>query len=461
MPIDLPEPGAVVHQLTTPGLGDHSYLVVVGEAAVVIDPQRDIDRFERAIADSAATLTAVFETHIHNDYVSGGPLLAARAGADYVLPSGSGSELSHRIAADRARFEVADGWTLVAIHAPGHTPHHMAYALVAPGGDAAVFTGGSMLVGAVGRCDLVSPDDTERLVRSQFRSVRLLADRIRDAAVVGPTHGAGSFCSATPVSASVSTIAAEKRSNPALVESDEDAFLETQLNGYRLYPAYYRHMGPANLAGVGPLPEGPLPEIGPDDLISYDGVVVDLRPAARFAAGHLPGSINVPAGDTAAIYTAWVLDWNTPLVLVGDPETVDDARRHLARIGYDAVDGAVRGGLEPWKGRLHRHRRARFSDLLAERPPVVLDVRDPEEAAADGALPGAVVIHVADLTAAADTLPPGEIWVHCASGYRAAMAIGLLEAAGRTAVHVDDDWDARYASVLAEPADPPRSVPGI
>jgi glyoxylase-like metal-dependent hydrolase (beta-lactamase superfamily II)/rhodanese-related sulfurtransferase len=440
VPIDLPFEGAVVHQVTTPGLGDHSYLIVVGDRAVVIDPQRDTDRVETLRERTGADLIAVFETHIHNDYLSGGPLLADHSGADYVLPADTGSTLRHSAAADLARFDIGEGWALIAMHTPGHTPHHMAYALVASGGDGAVFSGGSMLVGAVGRCDLVSPDLTERLVRSQYHSVRRLAAALADPAIVGPTHGAGSFCSSTPVVDTVSTIAAEKTRNPALVAADEEAFMRSQLAGYRLYPAYYRHMGPANLAGGTSMPVAALPEMGIAEVAGFLGRIVDLRPAGQYAAGHLPASVNIPAGDTTGIYAGWVFDWNTPLILVGSEEEVETARAHLARIGYDDVAGKVTAGLEPWSAELRTNRVARFADLRAERPAAVLDVRDPKECAADGAHEDAIVMHIAEVPGRVAELPSGEVWVYCASGYRAAMAVGFLEAAGRTPVLVADHW---------------------
>ncbi len=151
----------LVEQISTPSLGDHSYLIVVDDSAAVIDPQIDIDRFRRAIERAGAKLRLVLETHVHNDYVSGGPGLAEAQGAEYILPADTGATVQHAPLADGEARPLGP-WAIRAIHTPGHTPHHMSYALESPDGPVAVFTGGSMLVAAAGRTDLIGPDWTER-----------------------------------------------------------------------------------------------------------------------------------------------------------------------------------------------------------------------------------------------------------------------------------------------------------
>jgi len=441
-------PPAAVFQVATPSLGDHSYVAVVGDLAVVIDPQRDIERFVEVAAAAGARITAVFETHIHNDYVSGGAVLAARHDADYVLPAGSGASIGHLSLADGDEYPLGS-WRLQAIHTPGHTPHHTSYALVGTDGPAAVFTGGSMLVGAVGRSDLLGPELTDTLLRDQFRSVRRLASGLPDPTRVGPTHGAGSFCSASEVAETTTTIGLERRRNPALLAPDVETFARGQKDGYRLFPAYYAHMGPVNLAGAEPVPESPLPHLDPDGIAAAieEGMpVVDLRPTEIWAAGHVPGSINVAFSDEVATYLGWIFPWNTPVVLLADdPAHVEAVRLQLARIGHDAVAGMVVPAVAAWSadGRpLTRTRVVRFADLLAEQPAVRLDVRDPKEVEAEGAVAGARNVHVSRLKET--PLPPGDpIWVSCGAGYRAAIAAGLLEQQGREAVVVLDEFE-RY-----------------
>ncbi|NQV05264.1 MBL fold metallo-hydrolase [bacterium] len=442
--IDGGDPAVTVVQIGTPDLGDHSYAAIVGSRAVVIDPQRDIERMSAALG--GVRLLAVFETHIHNDYVTGGHLLARHHGAEYVLPEGSGALLPHTEIANGQEWPISDGWAIRAVHTPGHTFQHMSYELVGPDGAAAVFSGGSMLVGAVGRSDLLGPEHTDTLAREQFRSVRHLADTLPGSAFVVPTHGAGSFCSASTVADLTSTIGLERGRNPALTEDDIDTFVRTQVAAYRLHPAYYTHMGPANLTGVEPIDLAPLLEIDPDELAGIDAEVVDLRSSAEWGASHIPGSLCIPARDDTAQYIGWVLPWNRDIVLVGSAEQVGQVRLQLARIGYDAVVGAVTDGLAAWRsgGRpLAAVRATDFAAVADASPGVLVDARDPVEYA-DGHLPGAIGMHVSRL---AKEDPPGdpgdEVWLYCASGYRASVAAGFVARSGRIPVIVIDDWDDR------------------
>jgi glyoxylase-like metal-dependent hydrolase (beta-lactamase superfamily II) len=419
--------GVWAEQVPTPSLGDHSYLVVTGDVAAVIDVQRDAGRIVDGLG--RRRLAAVLETHVHNDYVSGGSLLADERGAEYVLPAGSGASVDHRAIADGERVLLAEGWSLRAVATPGHTPHHTAFVLEGPGGPVAAFTGGSMLVGAVGRTDLVAPDLTEGLTRDQHRSVRRLAASLDDPVAVAPTHGAGSFCSASGAGETTSTIARERYSNPALTIDDEDRFVAVQTAGFGLYPAYYRHMAPINREGGGPVPHEPLPAVDPGQ--AAEVIVVDLRPVEEFAPGHLPGSVNIPLADSTATYAAWVLPWNTPIALRGDEAAIEQARLQLARIGYDRVVGAVGAGRQD--GDTGRLRLAAWDEV--DPTATVVDVRDPAEAAQ--CLPGAVRVHVSEVAGA--DLPDGTLWVHCVTGYRAAIAGSLLAAAGREVVVVADE----------------------
>ncbi len=425
-------------QIPTASLGDHSYVVAAGGIAAVIDPQRDIERFLTALGD--ARLGAVLETHIHNDYVTGGSLLAARREARYVLPADSGALLEHVAVGEGDAVPLGRGWELAAIHTPGHTPHHMAYVLQGPEGPVSVFSGGSMLVGTVGRTDLVDPELTDRLTRDQHRSVRRLAARLEDPVAVAPTHGSGSFCSASPISDTTSTVGRERRQNPALLIDDEDHFVASQVAGFLAYPAYYAHMAPINRTGPTPIADPP-PTLTAEQLNATDALILDVRPAERFAGGHVPGSISIPISESTGTYAGWVLPWNTPVVLVADtPGDAEEARLQLARIGYDRIAGVVADGLAAWIAAGNApacFRTAGWEDLMRERPELLLDVRDPKEATQR--IAGARPVHVADLDGG--TFPNGEIWVHCASGFRAAIAVSLLRARGREAVAILADFD--------------------
>lgn len=194
----------------TEGLGNRSHLAGGARAAVVVDPPRDIDRVIAAAARRGVRIVAVAETHVHNDYVSGGLELARLTGARYLVPAGA--EVAY------ARVPVADGdvepvdeeLVLRAVATPGHTPHHTAYVLEESGRPVAAFTGGSLLIGGVGRPDLVEPRLTERLARAQHASAHRLAAELGDEVAVLPTHGFGSFCSAGRTGGEGATIGAQK-----------------------------------------------------------------------------------------------------------------------------------------------------------------------------------------------------------------------------------------------------------
>ena len=236
--------------IETPSLGDRSYVAHDGEVAVVVDPQRDTDRVLDVAATEGVRVTHVFETHIHNDYVTGGLALARATGAAYVVAAEDKVAYGRTEARDGSRFTVGR-LTVTAMATPGHTPSHLSYRLSEGGGGMpiAVFTGGSMLFGAVGRTDLIGPARTVELTRAQFRSVRRLAAELPPDTEVYPTHGFGSFCAATQTSGQHSTIGHQAGANVALTTDDEDVFLATLMAGLGAYPRYYAHMAPANLAG--------------------------------------------------------------------------------------------------------------------------------------------------------------------------------------------------------------------
>ncbi|MGH7734238.1 MAG: rhodanese-like domain-containing protein, partial [Gemmatimonadales bacterium] len=290
-------------------------------------------------------------------------------------------------------------------------------------------------------------DQTERLTRAQHRSVRRLAGELPGHVAVYPTHGFGSFCSATPASGTSSTIEAERLGNVALTR-DEDAFVTQLIGGLTAYPQYYAHMGAANRHGpAAPDLTAPRPA-GAEELrrrIEAGDWVVDLRQRRAFAASHLSGSISVELGDSFATYLGWTIPWGTPLTLIGSSaRQVADAQRQLARIGIDRLEAAAAGPASDLAdGHISSYGVCDFEGLAARwghDGPVVLDVRRPDEWCA-GHLAGATHIPFWELEQRAGEVPAGEVWVHCASGFRAAIGASLLDRAGRYVVHIDDDWD--------------------
>jgi glyoxylase-like metal-dependent hydrolase (beta-lactamase superfamily II)/rhodanese-related sulfurtransferase len=435
--------------IETSSLGDRSYLVVSQGEAAAIDPQRDIDRVLQALGARRARLTHVFETHLHNDYVTGGYELAGRTGAAYVLPAGDEVAFERTPACDGDEFTVGSV-TIRAVHTPGHTPHHLSYVAVDGDEPAAVFTGGSLLYGTVGRTDLVSEEATEGLTRDQFRSARRLSEELPGSTAVLPTHGFGSFCSSAETSdADRSTIGQERRTNIALTTDDEARFVEELLSGLSAHPRYYVHMAPRNRQGPAPVDLSPPLPADPVEIrrrIHAGEWVVDLRNRKAFAQAHLAGTVNVEVGDSFVTYLGWTIRWGTPVTLVGDTmDEVREAQRQLVRIGIDRPAGAADGGVDQWGagGDIRSYRSASFTELAAEIDRddlVVLDVRRQDEWD-DGHLEGAVHLPLDQLEDRIGDVPPGTVWVHCASGFRAAIAASLLDRAGREVVAIDGEVD--------------------
>jgi glyoxylase-like metal-dependent hydrolase (beta-lactamase superfamily II)/rhodanese-related sulfurtransferase len=435
----------------THGLGDTSYLLAGDGEAVLVDPQRDAWRFIEAARQQGWRITHVLETHVHNDYVSGALETRAATGAEVVAPARGGYEFPIRGADEGFSLEVA-GMRLSALATPGHTPEHLAWLVhrtdVGPDEPPiAVFSGGSLLVGSVGRTDLLGPGLARALAADQQRSLRRLAG-LPDTVAILPTHGAGSFCSAGPVGGRpTTTIGAERIGNPvfAAASLSEDSFRERLLGGLGRYPAYYGHMAGINRQGPAVLREPPHPPTLDDAAFAAAAerglAIVDGRDRGSFAAGHVPGSLNVELNDSFASYVGWLLPFDAPLALVlPEPatEALAEAVTQLLRIGYEHVAGWLEGGIEAWQtaGRaLDSYPivavREAAADATAEPgATTVLDVRQPNEWR-NGVIPGSHQIFVADLPARLAELPRDRpVTVLCASGHRSSIAASVLDRAG-------------------------------
>ena len=434
--------------IETPSLGDRSYLVHDGAVAFVVDPQRDIDRVLALLEEHRVRLTHVFETHIHNDYLTGGLALARETGAAYHVNGDDEVGFERTPIHDGQVVAVGGRMRVTALATPGHTFTHLSYLLAddASGRSVGVFSGGSLLYGATGRPDLLGEEHTHDLVHLQHRSVRRLADALPDEAEVFPTHGFGSFCSATQSDATSSTIGRERSANPALT-LDEEAWVRDLLAGLDDFPAYYAHMAPGNAAGPGAPDLAPPSEVDAAELrrrIEAGQWVVDLRQRSAFAAGHAPGTVNFGIDGAFSTYVGWLIPWGSPLTILGEsPEQVAEAQRELVRIGIDRLTGQATGGPQRWSDReLGSFATATFADLADvrhHRDVVVLDVRRAAEHA-ERNLDGSVNIPIHELVDRAGEVPDGEVWVHCAGGYRASIAASILAAGGRRVVAVDDDF---------------------
>jgi hydroxyacylglutathione hydrolase len=444
-----------LRQYVIEGLGHLSALVAdeVSGQAVVVDPRRDVDAYLDEAVSRGLRITHVVETHLHNDFVSGARELAALSGATHAIGVGAELEFGHHGVRDGETVD-AGALSFRAIETPGHTPEHISFAVAdrtRADEPLLLFTGGSLLVGAVGRTDLLGEEHAKPYARQMYASLHDKLLRHEDFVTVLPTHGGGSLCSKDISAMPTSTIGFERRHNELLSVEDVDDFCRRLLRDQPAFPRYFRRMRPINKAGPRPLgavpPPAPIPAERVRDLLAADHLLLDLRHAAEHAAAHIPGSLSIPAGSSFGTWLGWIVDADRPLVLLLDrPEDWDDAVRQALRIGYEATAGYIEGGLDAWRGAglpVQSTGRMTVSELRTElaRTPrngrdgaresiIVLDVRQRTEFA-EGHVPGAVHLHAGDLLERLATLPQdAEIATICASGYRSSIAASVLRQAG-------------------------------
>jgi glyoxylase-like metal-dependent hydrolase (beta-lactamase superfamily II)/rhodanese-related sulfurtransferase len=435
--------------IDTESLGDRSYIAHDGTVAVVVDPQRDIDRVLGLTESRGLRITHVFETHIHNDYVTGGFQLAQRVGAQYCVNADDPVAYERRPVRDGDVVEAGDMRVRV-MATPGHTFTHLSFAVTeADGTPAGVFTGGSLLYGSTGRPDLLGFEHADTLARHQWNSAHRLARELPEETGVFPTHGFGSFCSATQSEGLSSTIGNEKTANPVLRQSEDD-YVEDLLAGLVAYPAYYAHMGPANAAGPGDIDLSAPETADPAELrrrLDAGEWVVDLRTRTAFAAGHLPRSFSFGLDGSFVTYLGWIIPWGTPVTLLGDTEhDVATAQREMVRIGIDRPSAMATGKPEDWAGGepLASFPVASYDDLARARAqgasPHLIDLRREDERR-EGYIVDSQHLPLHQLLSRMDEVPDDRpVWLHCEAGYRASIAASLLAASGRDVVLIDGNF---------------------
>jgi len=438
-------------------LGNTTYLVAWGEESLVIDAPRDGWRIAEVAEQRGWRIANALETHVHNDYLSGARELRRSHGTVFVGPVKGRYEFSFQPADEGFSLEFG-AFGIVARATPGHTPEHLSWEVQdGRGRPLALFSGGSLLIGGVGRTDLLGETRTAELTTAQFATMRRLAE-LPDDVLVYPTHGAGSFCVAGDADGpATSTIGALRKWNPAFAAPDLDAFERELAAGRTLYPTYYRRMAPLNRRGPrllgGPPTPRPLTAHQVAEARESGVWIIDVRDRWAFADRHISGSWNIELGDSLAAYAGWLLPFDAPICLiVDDPVQETEAADELIRIGYDHVIGHLNGGLDAWvaaAGETSSYETATWEELSAAAgeggeggegggPAHILDVRQPYEWKL-GAIPGSTRIFVADLPNMMASLDRDTDWlVACRTGARAAIAASLLDAAGLHARPVVD-----------------------
>jgi glyoxylase-like metal-dependent hydrolase (beta-lactamase superfamily II)/rhodanese-related sulfurtransferase len=435
--------GVEIVSVVDEGLGHSGHLVAVDARVLVIDPLRVVEPYLKIIDERGWRLAWTADTHTHADYVSGGPELARRD-ATFFASRGAHLSMAHHPLDPDDDLDLG-GLTLRALPTPGHTPDHLAYLLLDGDHPLAVFTGGSLMVGAVGRPDLLGAEHTERLARAMWHSLQDQLLVLPDELPVYPTHGAGSFCSAPGASDRTTTIGREKAGNRLLRMPDEDSFVDALIGGLGTLPAYFTWLPEQNRHGVGRAPTTPLPQLSPSDVraVQEDGAeVIDVRSVARFAEAHVPGSLSNALRPVFGSWLGWLVEPDRPLVFVAD-DTIDRAElvRQCANIGYDDIVGELAGGIDAWSA---AGLPVESCELIpAERLDVpVLDVRQANEYRS-GHVSGASNIELGALAAiVGDIADP--VTVMCGHGERAASAASILSRHGHADVRIvtggPDNW---------------------
>jgi glyoxylase-like metal-dependent hydrolase (beta-lactamase superfamily II)/rhodanese-related sulfurtransferase len=453
-----------IHPVVDEGLGNSAYVVELGDGrALVVDPARDPTPYLKLARWRRLQVAYAAETHLHADFVTGSRELAAADGAQVLAPRASRLGFVHRGLEDGEEVDLG-GLTLRALATPGHAPEHLGYLLLDDGRPLALFSGGALLVGGVARTDLAGPELTEPLARAAYRSLcqRLLV--LPDELGVYPTHGAGSFCAAPAEGERTTSIGAERRHNRLLAAPDEDAFVAALLAGFGSYPPYFRRLRERNR--VGPELLGAdwrtLPLLSADRVdqpLAGGGVLVDARPIAAFAAGHIPGALSIALRPAFASWLGWLVDDTRPLVFVlDDDQDRGELVRQCRTIGYDRLLGELAGGMATWRAAGLPERRLPLVPVeqLDARLGLVVDVRQASEVAG-GHLPAAVPIELGTLAEdpTAATGLEGPVTVMCSHGQRAMTAASLLERAGRTDLRVvlggPQDWRRATGRALIRP----------
>jgi hydroxyacylglutathione hydrolase len=431
-----------IEKIRSDGLAHLSYVIGSGGEAAVIDPRRDCDVYVEIATRNDSRITRIFETHRNEDLLSGSAALADRTGAKVLHgPNAAGNVQYAATVCDGDEFEIGS-MTLRVLETPGHTDDSLSFALFDEEfgeGAFAVFTGDTLFVGDVGRCDFY-PERAREVASLLFDSLRKL-ESLGDQAVIYPAHGAGSVCGSGMAAREVSTIGHEKANNPRFGIRNRDAFIEAKLAENHAHPPYFRHMEQGNLSGADPIGASVLPPpMTPDDLKSEAGdtVLVDVRSTSAFLGAHLPSSLSIPE-DMISAFAGWFLKRDESIVLIAEnARQAERSARYLARIGYDNVRGFLAPSLASWAasggdfGTMPVLDAKRVHERVEDRPDKwsLLDVRKIDEVR-DDRISDAIHVFIGELPAVLDKLDQSRSYtVMCASGARATIAASFLKKAG-------------------------------
>jgi hydroxyacylglutathione hydrolase len=443
-------------------LAHASYLLASDGEAVVVDPQRDVELYLKAATDHGVTIRHIFETHLHADFVSGHQELAARTGATIYMGQQAGAKFPHVDVTDG--FELKFGQASIRVlETPGHTPESICLVVTDSEKSSspwAVLTGDTLFIGDVGRPDLSPRHTPAQLAGLLYDSLHGKLLKLADNVLVYPAHGAGSLCGKNMRAEKSSTIGIERLTNYALQIKSREEFIAQLTSNLPVRPEYFSKDAEINRTGAPALSDLPaLRAISAREWKSMldDGeIALDVRSNDEFAAGHVPGSVNIALSGQFASWTATVLGLNSrPVLIATSDEQLEEARVRLARVGIEVLDGYLDGGVSAWKqaglpvGTLSQMTVNETYERLQSGGWQILDVRRAPEWEA-GHIDNALWWPLDNFKIAPPELDrDAPVAVHCKSGYRSTIASSLLQRAGfKNVVNVTGGFDAWRAAKL-------------
>ncbi|HKF02660.1 MAG TPA: rhodanese-like domain-containing protein [Candidatus Sulfotelmatobacter sp.] len=443
-------------------LAHASYLLASEGEAVVVDPQRDVELYLKAAADQGVTIRHIFETHLHADFVSGHKELAARTGARIYMGAQANAAFPHVPVSDG--FELKFGKASIRVlETPGHTPESICLVVTDAEKSAdpwAVLTGDTLFIGDVGRPDLSPKHTPAQLAGLLYDSLHRKLMTLPDKVLVYPAHGAGSLCGKNMRAERSSTIGTERLTNYALQIKSREEFIQTLTSNLPARPEYFAKDAEINRTGAAALSDlAPLRAVAPKELqrMLNDGeIALDVRSGDEFAAGHVPGSVNIALSGQFASWAGTVLGLASHPVLIADTEQqTEEARLRLARVGIEALNGYLQGGVAGWNAAglpIATTLQISPQELQAKLQSgevQVLDVRrEPEWDA--GHIESATWWPLDNFKVSPPEIDhEAPLAVHCKGGYRSMIASSLLERAGfKNILNVAGGFDAWQAANL-------------
>ena len=422
-------------------LAQASYLIGSNGEAAVVDPRRDVDEYIALAKEQGLRIRYVIETHLHADFVSGHGELAERTGATIVISSEARAEFPHQPVKGGDALPLGD-LVLRVLATPGHTPESICVLVERDGVPLKVLTGDTLFIGDVGRPDLAGGAGftSEQMAAALYESLHGELLRLPDDVEVWPAHGAGSLCGRNISKDTSSTIGVQRKVNYALQPMAKEDFVALMTTDMVEAPPYFSRDAQINRRGAGPLRPSASPLTPPDVARSVreGAVVLDVRRAADFGEGHVPGALNIGLEGQYASWAGTFVqpEWNVVLVTDGD-DRAEEASMRLARVGLENARGYVRGGMAAWREsglqsaavpQISVHT---LQQMLDEDPRLQLvDVRRDSEYRG-GHAPRAVSIPLHELPERTGELDPSRpMAVICAGGYRSSIGTSLLERAG-------------------------------